>query len=378
MDVHARTSGYFNSFYDPYMNILRSTTATFSAILGGVDSLHSGTFDEAFSVPDEFSRRIARNIQLILLNESHVNQPVDPAGGSYYLEALTSQVAEKSWLIFQKLMQSGGMLESLIKEIPQSMIDRLNRQRRDDFVRLKTVLVGINGYADPNDGKAFFDPYQPVDFKKFSESRDEKSNDDLDCLSFKTPIRDLIREGMLAFESGAALGDVSAALNKLETPSSEIVRIKMFRLAEVFEDLRKRLQVLTKNIGFKPKVFQIQIGQIVDYKSQAAFSKGIFQLPGFEVVTQSAEAVITEINNTVNKSDAAIVVICTGRIELSEEIENIISEVKKIVPDGVIFVSGYPPEDEKRFTQMGVNAFIYRGMDVHKILDQVISRLEEK
>lgn len=377
MVVHARTSRHFNSFYDPYINILRSTTGAFSAILGGVDSLHSGSFDESFSVPNDFSRRIARNIQLILLNESHVNQPVDPAGGSYYIESLTSQIAEKSWSIFQELMRSGGMLKSLKKGLPQSIIDRLNRQRMSDFVRLKTLMVGVNAYADTEDNRAFPDSGQPVDSQKSSKPGIVMPNEYLPQLSMKSSVKDLFRDGMRAFLSGSTLEDVSAALNRLEKPCSEIVKIKMFRLAEVFEDLKNRLGLLSKKNGFKSKVFQILIGPVTEYKPLADFSKEIFELPGFKVESQTAGATTAETLDLIRKSGAFTVVICPGKSHLEEETGVVIQGAKQIIPKIFVIVAGDNSEQGKKFKQLGADAFIHQGINVHKLIDQLICRLEE-
>jgi methylmalonyl-CoA mutase len=377
MAAHARTSRHFNSFYDPYVNILRSTTGAFSAILGGVDSLHSGSFDESFSVPDEFSRRMARNIQLILLNESHVNQPVDPAGGSYYIETLTSQTAEKSWLIFQELMRSGGMLKSLEKGIPQSMIDRLNGQRASDFIRLKTVLIGVNVHAEANDDGSVSDPGQGPGFRKAVDPGDGKTRDNHHNCSVKMSASDPFREGVKAFLSGATLRDVSAALFEREEPGPEIAKIRMFRLAEVFEDLKNRLGLLSKKNGFRPTVFQFLCGPVAEHKIQADFSRGIFELPGFRVESHAAGAPFADILDLIRKTGASIVVICPGRNGMEEKTGEIIQKIRQIIPDAILFVVGDQSEHEKRFCRIGADAYIYQGVDVHMLLDRLITRLEE-
>jgi methylmalonyl-CoA mutase len=383
MKVHARTSWHLQSFYDPYLNILRSTTGAFSAIMGGVDSLHSGAFNESFSVPDGFSRRLARNIQLILLKEAHVNQPVDPAGGSYYIECLTSRVAEKSWQIFQEVIRSGGMLESLRKGLPQLKIDRLNEHKRNDFARLKTVMIGINGYVNSEDDRVFSDFIEKVNVKnprKPKKPKAWKPNRYFDRLSFslKSPPGDIIRAGMQAFLSGATWKDVSFAINKYEKPSFEVSKIKMFRLAEMFEELRIRLLLLSKKRGFRPKVIQLVMGKLPDYKPQADFSEGLFRLPGFEVLTSPAGLSPAESVDLVLHSGARIVVICLGQDGFAELAQGIIRELKKKKPDIIVFMTGSLPREKEKFIQLGVEAFIYQGVDAHEILQQLISKIEGK
>lgn len=383
MKVHARTSWHLQSFYDPYLNILRSTTGALSAIMGGVDSLHSGAFNESFSVPDGFSRRLGRNIQLILLKESHINQPVDPAGGSYYIECLTSRVAEKSWKLFQEIIRSGGMLESLRKGLPQLKIDRLNQGKRDDFARLKTVMIGINGYVNSGDDRVFPDFIEKVNVKNSRKPERPKTgnpNQYFDHLSFslKSPPGDIIRVGMQAFLSGATWKDVSFAINKYEKPSVEVSKIKMFRLAEMFEKLRTRLLLLSKKRGFSPKVIQLVMGELSDYKPQADFSEGLFKCPGFEVLTSSAGLSPAESVDLVVHSGARIVVICPGQDGFAELAQGIIRALKKKKPDVIVFMTGSPPGDKEKFIQLGVEAFIHQGVDAHEILKQLISKIEGK
>lgn len=383
MKMHAKTSWHLQSFYDPHLNILRSTTGALSAILGGVDSLHSGAFNESFSVPDGFSRRLARNIQLILLKESHVNQPVDPAGGSYYIECLTSRVAEKSWQIFQEVIRSGGMLESLRKGLPQLKIDRLNERKRNDFARLKTVMIGINGYVNSGDERVFPDFIEKVNIKnsrKPERPKAGKPNRYFDHLSFshESPPGDIIRAGMQAFLSGATWKDIYFAINKYEKPSFKVSKIKMFRLAEMFEKLRIRLLLFSKKRGFRPKVIQLVMGELSDYKPQADFSEGLFKCPGFEVITSPAGLSPAESVDLVVHSGARIVVICPGQDGFAELAQDIIRGLKKKKPDIIVFMTGSPPSEKEKFIQLGVEAFIHQGVDAHEILQQLISKIEGK
>jgi len=238
-------------------------------------------------------------------------------------------------------------------------------------------LVGVNAYADAGDDRIFPDPGQPVDPKKSLEPGVVMPNEYLSLLSRKSPVKDLFRDGIGAFLSGATLGDVSEALNRHEKPHSEIVRIKMFRLAEVFEDLRNRLGLLSKKNGFKPKVFQILIGPIADYKPLADFSKGIFELPGFEVESQAAGATTAETLELIHKSGASIVVVCPGQSHLEEETGGIIKGTKQIIPNAFVIVVGDKSEQGKKFNLLGADAFIHQGINVHKLIDELITRLEE-
>jgi methylmalonyl-CoA mutase len=131
MEMHVRTSAYNASRIDPYVNMLRVTTEAMAGALGGCDSLHVGFFDEALRRPDEFSRRIARNLQILLQTESQIHRVMDPAGGSWYVEELTTQVAERAWKTFQNIEQQGGMAASLRSGFLQSTIARTAGSRAE-------------------------------------------------------------------------------------------------------------------------------------------------------------------------------------------------------------------------------------------------------
>ncbi len=153
MTIHARTSFYNQTKYDPYVNMLRTTTEAFSAVAAGVDSLHTNPFNEVFGSSDEFSRRAARNTQVLLLEECHLDRPVDPAGGSYFLESLTHEVCQKAWEKFREIEAMGGMFKALVKGFPQVEIAAVHEKRKQDIVDRRSIIVGTNYSANVNEKK---------------------------------------------------------------------------------------------------------------------------------------------------------------------------------------------------------------------------------
>ena len=133
--------------------MLRTTTQAFSAVVGGVDSIHTNAFDELFGNPSDFSRRIARNTQIILSEESHLNSLIDPAGGSFYVEKLTNDVAEQTWELVQDIETKGGMLECLKSNYIHELIDQTNQLRKKDVSKRKASIVGTNNYANLKEEK---------------------------------------------------------------------------------------------------------------------------------------------------------------------------------------------------------------------------------
>ncbi len=164
--IHGVTSIFNKTLFDPHINILRVTTEAFSAIMGGIDSLHTSPFDESFSIPDDFSRRIARNTQIILNEEAHFSTPIDPAGGSYYVETLTNELAKSAWKNFQVIEKNGGMIEALRSGMIQNQIGATVEERNKQIAKRKSVIVGTNMYADPNE--------TPIETKSFDHAALQK------------------------------------------------------------------------------------------------------------------------------------------------------------------------------------------------------------
>ncbi len=149
--IHGKTSQFNQTFFDPFVNSLRTTTEAFSAIVGGVDSLQTNAYDESFNIPDDFSRRLARNTQIILKEESHLDQVIDPAGGSFFVEKLTDDIANAAWKLFQTIEEKGGMLKAIQSGFVQDEIAKIADVKKKDFAKRKSVLVGTNMYANPKE-----------------------------------------------------------------------------------------------------------------------------------------------------------------------------------------------------------------------------------
>ena len=148
MVIHARTSAFTKSAQDTYVNMLRGTSEAFAAAAAGVESLHVSAFDEAVQVPSAFSRRIARNTSLILQEEAHIDKTIDPAGGSWYVEYLTDQLAKKAWESFQEIERAGGMVAALQEEIVQKWVNEAWEKRLAEVETRKRTIVGVNQYVN--------------------------------------------------------------------------------------------------------------------------------------------------------------------------------------------------------------------------------------
>ncbi|MFQ5626311.1 MAG: methylmalonyl-CoA mutase subunit beta, partial [Methyloligellaceae bacterium] len=157
--LHAMTSFRMFSRHDPYVNILRTTIASAAAIFGGADSLSVLPFTYVLGQPDAFARRIARNIQIILLEESSLGAVTDPAGGSWYVESLTQELAEKAWELFQTIESQGGMADALAKGTIQSMLANMADERARDVALGNQGLTGVSSFPDLDEARVEAEPH---------------------------------------------------------------------------------------------------------------------------------------------------------------------------------------------------------------------------
>lgn len=161
--THCQTSGVSLTEQDPYNNIVRTAFEAMAAVLGGTQSLHTNSFDEAIALPTEFSARIARNTQLILQHETGVTDVVDPLGGSYYVEALTKELADTAWAIIQEIEAEGGMTKAIEKGLPKMAIEEAAARRQARVDKGEDVIVGVNKFR--------LDDEPPVDILEIDNAK---------------------------------------------------------------------------------------------------------------------------------------------------------------------------------------------------------------
>lgn len=384
MSIHARTSKYNQTVLDPYVNMLRTTTEAFSAVVGGVDSLTTNTFDEQFGLPDEFSRRIARNTQIILKEETHLDQLIDPAGGSFYVEKLTHEVAEASWKLFQTIEDKGGALAALKEGFIQSEISKTADSRKKDLAKRKSVLVGSNMYAnvkeeilaDKKTNTSEVYKKRAEYLQKFRVSASQEKNQSilskLEALLTKTDI-EAINIAAEAILEGATIGEITKATRATTNPSVEVEKVNVHRLADIFEELRFNANKLANK-----KLFLVNMGPVSQHKGRADFSRGFFETGGFDVLYPNGFNTTDEAVNAVIESGAKAVCICSTDDTYPELVPPIVKGIKEKDSSIQIILAGYPKDQVEAHKASGVDDFIYMGADVYTILSAMQSKLNVK
>jgi methylmalonyl-CoA mutase len=368
--------------------MLRTTTEAFSAVVGGVDSLHTNAFDEEFNIPDEFSRRIARNTQIILKEESQLAKLVDPAGGSFYVETLTEEVANKSWELLQEIEKQGGMFAALKNDFVQNEIKKTSDLRIADFAKRKSVLVGTNMYANVKEtlpetrtfDKAAFIKKRAEFLQKYRVSGNREKHESIIAKLYKlaeSNSPELFENGIAAFVEGATMGEFANSLHSGFEESVVINPLKMYRLAELFEELRDTAEEYKKKNGYAPKLFLATMGPVKQHKGRADFSRGFFEVAGFDVIYPNSLNSSEEAVDALIKSGAKAVVICSTDDTYPEIVPAFMTELKNKANDTLTVMAGYPKEQIDAHKEAGVNEFIYLGCDAYSLLKRVLTKTIE-
>lgn len=354
LTLHGRTLRYNKTLTDAYVNMLRVTTEAFAAALGGVDSLHTAPFDEEQGQPDEpsrreFSRRIARNVQVILQEEANLTRLIDPAGGSWYVEWLTDQLAQRAWALFQEVERQGGMVAALQTGWVQAQVAETAAARAQNLATRKDVLVGTNLYANPDDTLTPPAPHAPLPIPPSSSSMPPSPS----IISLASLIS--------AAQQGATLGQLTAVLRAdyTDLTAPAITPIPWQRAAEPFEQLRLAADAAPQ----RPRIFLANMGPLRQHKARADFAQGFFAVGGFEIVYPQG---FTDVETAVAAAladGATAVVICSSDETYPEIVPPLARALKAANPAISVILAGYPKEHVEAFRAAGVDQFIYLGAD---------------
>lgn len=319
MVIHAVTSTFNQTLYDPYVNILRGESEAMSAILAGVDSLTVTPFDAIYEKPSSFAERIARNQQIILKCESHLDRVTDPTAGSYYIETLTDSIAKESWNLFIETEDEGGFLKAAENNTIQNRINGDGDSRRAAAARRKEILLGTNQYPD------------------FNETSEGRRTLEKYCCCGKKEVKD---ETML---SGR-------------------------RLAEEFEDIRIDME----NRSNRPKAFMLTIGNMAMRQARAQFSSNFFAVAGYEIIDNIGFATIDEGVEAAINSKSDVVVICSSDEEYAEYAIPAYNKLK----DKTIFVVAGAPACSETLKSAGIENFIHVRVNVLETLKEINAKLK--
>lgn len=349
--VGAETSAFTLSRLDRHVNILRTGSEAFSALLGGVEFLQVTSFDQVNGQPSPLGERIARNIPLILQNESHVDKVIDPAGGSYYIETLTSELSQKAWGYFTDIEEAGGILAVLKDGVLQKELAAVLEKRKTDLALRKKSMIGTNVYADINEPAPTSAPVPEVLLASKSVS------------SFDEVIQ-------------SVEGDVSAAELHVQDSGAEIIPVKAERLAEPYERLRARAEALRAD-GKDVEAGLICLGKLKDFKPRADFVTGMLAVGGISAKTSGECHTVEEAVQFVKDSSLPYYCICGADASYEQFGPQLAEAIKQSKENVTVHLAGRLPEEaQSAWTQSGLNGSIYAGQNILEKLANLLDLLE--
>ncbi|MEE4376812.1 MAG: methylmalonyl-CoA mutase family protein [Candidatus Competibacteraceae bacterium] len=374
MTVHARTSTWNKTAFDPYVNMLRTTVEAFAGAVGGCDSLHVGPFDEIVRTPDEFSRRIARNTHTVLREEAHLARTIDPVGGSWYVESLTDAVAKQSWALFQDVEKQGGLYPALQAGFPQSQIAEVAKQRAADAARRKTVFVGVNMYANlketplekPEVDSEALQVHRAAQLTQYRMGVDADWHQSA-MAKLAQNDKYSMEDAIQAASGGATLGDIGQALGA-GAEGETVTPIANQRGSEAFEALRNAAEAFIASTGARPKVFLANMGPLRQHKARADFSRGFLEVGGFDVVGDRGFDTPQAAAQAALESGAPVVVICSTDDTYPELVPPLVQAIKQTKPETAVLLAGRPADQVEAHRQAGVDDFIFMGANCYDLL----------
>ncbi len=356
--IHAETAWRMMSRRDPAVNMLRTTMATAAASIAGADSISVLPFTLPLGLPNAFARRIARNTQIILAEESNLWRVADPAAGAGAFEALTDALCEKAWAGFQQIESEGGIVESLRAGHLQARIAATRATRATDVARRKIALTGTSEFPNlAESAETVLDvPHPPTRIPPKDRKGDQAA-------SFAALIE--------RFTDGASLADVTPP------PSSGVTvePLPSRRLSEPFEALRDKADAYLDANGKRPRVFLANLGPLAEHGTRATWARNLLAAGGIEASTNDGFANSADVGQAFADSGATVACIC-GTDETYAELAEATAQLLKQAGARKVYLAGRPSALEQALTAAGIDGYLAVGIDVLAALNELHEALD--
>ena len=394
--THCQTSGYSLTEQDPFNNVARTTIEALAAVLGGTQSLHTNSLDEAIALPTDFSARIARNTQLYLQHETDITRAVDPWGGSYYVEFLTKELAEKAWLLIEEVEQLGGMTKAIETGLPKLRIEEAAARKQARIDGGKDIIVGVNRYKPDEetdielldiDNQAVRES-QLARLKMVRENRDEgKVEQALAAITeaAMNPNRPGINLLALAIEAArhrATLGEISDAMeNAFGRHKATIRAVSGIYSAEVSDDENFRLaremsDRFAELDGRRPRILVAKMGQDGHDRGAKVIATSFADL-GFDVDMGPLFQTPAEVARQAAENDVHIVGVSSLAAGHKTLVPQLIEELAKIGRSDILVIAGgvIPAQDYQFLYNAGVKGIFGPGTVISVAAQKILQTL---
>ena len=395
--THCQTSGVSLTEKDPYNNIVRTSYEALSAILGGTQSLHTNSFDEAIALPTEFSSRIARNTQLILQNETGVTKTVDPLAGSYFVEKLTEDMCSAAWKIIEEVEEIGGMTKAVAAGMPKLSIEESATKKQAKVDSGKRIVVGVNKFKNPNEPKIDVlvidnEKVREDQIKKINSLKEKRNNDLLKekliiiTEAAKNKKGNLLELCVEAIRARGTIGEVSKALEDAfgrhyaTNVGVSGVYGKFFEKDDKFMAIQNKINNFEKENGRRPRVLIVKMGQDGHDRGAKIVATSFADL-GFDIdmgpLFQSPKDVAKDaIENDVHA--IGVSTLAAGHKTLVPELMKQLKALDKSNKI-IVFVGGVIPEQDYQFLYDNeVSAIFGPGTSILDSAEKVIELISKK
>ncbi len=392
--THCQTSGVSLTAQDPYNNVIRTAYEAMSAVLGGTQSLHTNSFDEAIALPTEFSAKIARNTQLILAEETGVTKVVDPLAGSYYIESLTNSLAEAAWELIQEVEDMGGMTKAVEAGMPKMQIEAAAARKQARVDRGEEVIVGVNKYQSDDDDhfevreidNSAVRTAQVAGLEKMRASRDEAATKAaLDSLEAGARGNgNLLALSVDAARARATVGEISDALERpfgryrAEVRSISGVYSAVYEGDEGFDKIVADVAVFAEAEGRRPRMMVVKMGQDGHDRGAKVIATAFADI-GFDVdigplFQTPEEAALEAIENDVH-----VVGVSTQAAGHKTLVPDLVKSLKAQDGGEILVVCGgvIPAQDYDYLHQQGVAAVFGPGTNIPDAAADILALLSK-
>jgi methylmalonyl-CoA mutase len=392
--THCQTSGWSLAAQDPYNNVIRTTIEAMSAILGGTQSLHTNSFDEALGLPTDFSARIARNTQLILAEESRITDVADPLGGSYYVESLTDSLYQEAKKILSEIDQLGGMTKAIQQGIPKRRIEESAARRQALIDQKKEIIVGVNKYApeqemdvdvlDIDNTAVLHSQVQSLEKIK-SERNSELVEESLASIQeiAQSGKGNLLEAAIIASRHRATLGEISEAMAKVFGRYEPTVSLISGVYASYNQDnsgfamVQDEIIAFEQKHGRRPRIMVAKLGQDGHDRGAHVIATG-FADAGFDVDLGPLFQTPEEAARQAIESDVHVIGVSSQAAGHKTLIPLLIESLKQQGADDIIVIAGgvIPPKDYDELYAAGVKAIFGPGTNVTEAAMKVVQLIE--
>jgi len=394
--THCQTSGWSLTEQDPYNNVIRTTIEAMAAVFGGTQSLHTNAFDEAIALPTEFSARIARNTQIVLQEETHITNVVDPWGGSYMMESLTQEIADKAWAIIEDVSKQGGMAKAIETGIPKLNIEKSAAARQARIDKGLDVIVGVNKYKLAKEDDV---DILEIDNEKVRDSQikrlehirgnrdDHKIMAALDALTeyAKTGNGNGLELAVNAARLRASVGEITYALERVwgrynaQTQTVSGVYGQSFENDEEWKLIKEKIKAFVEQHGRRPRILIAKMGQDGHDRGAKVVATGLADL-GFDVDLSPLFATPKEVAKQAIENDVHFVASSSLAAGHKTLIPELIKELKSQGADDILVIAGgvIPKQDYEFLFNAGVARIFGPGTTIPFCAEELLKAIEER